>query len=62
MNKADVAELLEAAGENFDMDKFIYALWLRRKIEIAMQASEDDDMDHEDFKRVVEEWLKESGQ
>ena len=58
MTKADILELPREQPEDLDIDKFIYTLHVRRKIERALEeADKDEDMSHEEFVRLSDEWL-----
>ncbi|MGH2586019.1 MAG: hypothetical protein ACRDJE_13990 [Dehalococcoidia bacterium] len=58
MKKSDVLELLRDEPEELDIDKFIYTLWVRRKIERALaEADEDEGISHEEFVRQSDKWL-----
>jgi hypothetical protein len=58
MKKTDVLELLKGEPEELDIDKFIYTLWVRRKIERALaEAEKDAGISHEDFVRESDAWL-----
>jgi hypothetical protein len=58
MKKQDVLDLLCEQPEDLDIDKFIYTLWFRRKLERAIaQADVEDGMPHEEFVRTSDAWL-----
>jgi hypothetical protein len=58
VTKSDVLELLRDQPEDLDIDKFIYTLWVRRKIERALaQAETDEGMSHEESARESDKWL-----
>jgi hypothetical protein len=52
MKKGDVLELLEEMPEDLDVEKLIYTLHLRQKLEIA----EADLAPHDEVEREMEEW------
>jgi hypothetical protein len=59
MKKRDVLELLQEMPEDLDIEKLIYTLYVRRKIELALaEAEHDEGMPHEEFVRQSDEWLK----
>ena len=52
MKKSEVLELLRDQPDEIDLDKFIYTLWVRQKIERALVEAEDDEgVPHEVFMR-----------
>ena len=58
VKKRDVLELLRDQPEDLDIDKFIYTLWVRRKIERALaEAQNDEGMSHKEFVRESDAWL-----
>jgi hypothetical protein len=61
VKKSEIIEILEEQPEEVDVEKFIYALWLRRKIEAALVSPEDDDIPHEEVERMIDEWLASPG-
>ena len=59
MKKSEILELMRDLPEDLDVDKFIYTLWFRRKIERTVaEAEEDEGLPHEEFVRQSDEWLK----
>jgi hypothetical protein len=59
VKKSDVLELLRDEPEELDIDKFIYTLWFRRKIDLALrEADETEGIPHEEVMRELDEWLK----
>jgi len=61
MKKSDVLELLQHEPEDLDVDKFIYTLWVRRKIERALASPEEEDIPHEEVEGMIDEWLASPG-
>lgn len=58
MKKSDVLELLRDMPEDLDIDKFIYTLFVRRKIEQGLaDADAGDEISHEEFVKLSDEWL-----
>ena len=58
MKKSEILDLLRDQPEDLDLDKFIYTLWVRRKIERALEKAEKDEgISHEDFVRESDAWL-----
>jgi len=52
VKKSEVLELLRDQPDEIDLDKFIYTLWVRQKIERALVEAEDDEgVPHEVFMR-----------
>ena len=61
MKKADVIKLMGNIPDDvdIDIDKLMYALYVRRKIEIAeADAEAGRDISQEEFERLTEEWFK----
>ncbi len=62
MKKSDILELMRELPEDLDdnaVDRFIYTLWVRRKIEHALaEADREEGMPHDEFVRVSDEWLE----
>ena len=61
MKKADVIKLMRDIPDDkdIDIDKLMYALYVRRKIDIGEADSEAGrEISHEEFERLTEEWLK----
>jgi hypothetical protein len=61
MKKVDVIKLMRDIPDDaeIDIDKLMYALYLRRKIEIAeADAEAGRDISQEEFERLTDEWLK----
>jgi hypothetical protein len=61
VKKREILELLQDQPEDIDLEKFIYTLWLRRKVEVALASPEDDDIPHEEVERMIDEWLASPG-
>ncbi len=61
VTKSDVLELLQDQPEDLDIDKFIYTLWVRRKIERSLASPEEEDIPHEEVERMIDEWLASPG-
>ena len=58
MKKSEILELLQDQPEDLDIDKVIYTLWFRRKIDAALrEADEDEGIPHEEVMREFDEWL-----
>ncbi len=58
MKKREVLELLRDQPEDLDIDRFIYTLWFRRKLQRALaEADADEGTPHEEFVRLSDEWL-----
>ena len=60
MKQSDVLDLLKDMPEEIDVDKLLYTLWFRRKIELAVAAADADDdegIPHEAIEREFETWL-----
>jgi hypothetical protein len=58
MEKSKVLELLCDEPDELDIDEFIYKLWFRYMIDLALaEAEADDGMPHEEFVRLSDEWL-----
>lgn len=53
MKKSDVLEILEDLPEDLDIDKFIYTLWFRRKLELAEASPEENDIPHEEMEQSL---------
>ena len=59
MMKSEVLDLLRDLPEDLDIDKFIYTLYVRRQIELGIAAAEaGEEISHEEFEKLSEEWLK----
>jgi hypothetical protein len=59
VKKSDVLELLRDMPEDIDVDKLLYTLYVRRKIEIAEADAEGGrDVSQEEFERITDGWLK----
>jgi hypothetical protein len=59
MKKSELLELIRELPEDLDIDKFIYTLYVRRKIEIGIaDADAGRVITHEEFEKLSEEWLK----
>lgn len=59
MKKTEVLELLREEPEDIDIDKFIYTMWFRRRLEITLaQADEDEGISQEEFERLSDSWLE----
>lgn len=59
MKKTDVVELMRDMPEDIDFDKLIYALYVRRKIEVAeADADAGREISQDEFERLTEEWLR----
>jgi hypothetical protein len=62
MKKSEVLEILRDQPEELDIDKLIYTLWFRRKLELAIaQADAEEGMAHEEFVQLSDEWLDRLG-
>jgi hypothetical protein len=58
VRKSDVIELLRDMPEEIDVDKLIYTLYFRRKIEVAeADAEAGREISHEEFEKLSNEWL-----
>ena len=59
MKKSDIMEILRDMPEELDIDKLIYTLYVRRKIELAeADAEAGREISHEEFERLSDEWLR----
>ena len=59
MRKADVLQVVRDMPDEIEFDKLIYALYVRRKIEIAEADAEAGcEISQEEFERLTDEWLK----
>ena len=59
MKKSDIMEILRDMPEELDIDKLIYTLYVRRKIELAEADVEAGrEISHEEFERLSDEWLR----
>jgi hypothetical protein len=59
MKKADVLDVVREMPDEIDFEKLIYALYVRRKIEIAeADAQAGREISQEEFERLTEQWLK----
>ena len=57
MKKREVLALVEQMPDEIDVDKLIYALHLRRKVELAeADIAAGRVVSHEDVEREMEEW------
>ncbi len=58
MKKADVQQVVDALPEEgeVDIDRLLYTLWLRRKVELAEACPEDEDITQEELDRLSESW------
>ena len=58
MKKSDVLEALRDQPEEFDLDKFVYALYFREKMAVAVaDADAGREISQEEFERLTDEWL-----
>lgn len=58
MKKHEVLELLRDMPEELDIEKLIYTLYVRRKIELAVAAADDGRViSHDELVRQSEAWL-----
>ncbi len=58
MKKSEILELLRDEPEELDVDKFIYTLYLRRKLELALADAEAGrELSLEEFERLTDEWF-----
>ena len=60
MKKAELVEIVNDLPDDadVDIDKLIYTLWVRRKIERALaDAEHDEGISHEEFVRESDAWL-----
>ena len=57
MNKREVLELVAALPDDVDVDRLIYTLWLKRKLEKAFALPEEDDISEEAMERLFDQWL-----
>jgi hypothetical protein len=58
MRKRDVVELLQDMPDEIDVQKLMYALYVRHKIERAEARPEDEDIPHDEVERLSEEWSR----
>ena len=59
MKKSTIIELLSDQPEEVDIDRFLYTLWFRQKIDHALrEANEDEGISHEEVMQEFNEWLK----
>ena len=59
MKKCEILELMRDLPEDLEVDKFIYTLWFRRKIEHAVaEAEKDEGIPHEEIIKRGEEWFR----
>lgn len=57
MRKSDVLEMLREMPEELDIDKLIYTLYVRRKIELGVAAADAGRaISHEELVRQSDEW------
>jgi hypothetical protein len=57
MKKSEVLELLQEMPEDLDVEKLIYTLYLRQKLEIAeADLAAGRVISHEEVEREMEEW------
>ena len=57
MKKSDVLELLKDMPEEIDVDKLIYTLYLKRKLELAeADITAGRVIPHEEVEREMEAW------
>ena len=58
MKKSDVLEILRDHPEELDLDKFVYTLYFRQKMELALvDADAGREISQEEFERLTDEWL-----
>jgi|DewCreStandDraft_5_1066085.scaffolds.fasta_scaffold02263_7 hypothetical protein len=58
MKKSEILDLLRDEPEELDVDKFIYTLYLRRKLELALvDAEAGRELSLEELERLTDEWL-----
>jgi predicted transcriptional regulator len=57
MRKSDVLDLLRDMPDELDIEKLIYMLYVRRKIELGRAAADAGQViTHEEFVRQSDEW------
>jgi hypothetical protein len=57
MKKCDILELLRDEPEELDLDRLIYAVWFRGRIERALlEADEDEGIPHDELVRESAAW------
>lgn len=58
MKKTELLELLRDEPEDLDIDRFLYTLYFRRKMELALaDADAGREISQEEFERLTDEWL-----
>ena len=59
MKKSDILELIRDEPEDLDIDRFLYTLYVRRKIESGMADVEAGRViSQEEMEKLSDEWLK----
>ena len=57
VKKTEVLDLLNAEPEDLDIDKFIYTLWFRSKLERALaEADAGCEVSLEEIDQMIDEW------
>ena len=57
MKKSELLDLLRDEPEELDLDKLLYTLWFRQRLERALAEEDDDEgMPHEQFVAEIKQW------